>query len=202
VTFGAGIVSDLSSLADDPSSIISSDYPSKSPVVASLDTDSVPVVVANALPVDRLPTAGDGPDTDSYISGLIRSSGKSWMRNAPGTKPTKGPFMLAAVSDTSRVNGAGGRESIARTRIGIVGSADLASNRYLDFYGNREFVTALVQWVGLENDLVSANREPGGFYKLVLTRNQKNGLIREGIVLPTLALLVPLPWAVLRLRRG
>ena len=78
----------------------------------------------------------------------------------------------------------------------------MATNRVIDILGNRQFTSALVQWVAQEDDLISAGRPATGFDKVVLTTTQKDRLIRQGIVFPTVALLLPLPFAVLRLKRG
>ena len=195
MSFGPDIVRDLSSIADDPGSVVSFDYPSKSPVVVRLDDDNIPVVAPNPRPI------GQAGDTDGYVSPLVRSSPKSWLQPAQGG-PQKGPFLLAAVSDAARVEGTGRNSTLARTRIAAVGTADIAANRFFGFYGNRQFLTTLVQWVALENDLISAGRDPGGFYKLVLTGAQKSDLTRRGIVYPALAVLVPLPLTFFRLKRG
>jgi len=152
--------------------------------------------VPDAVPI------GQVPDSDAYVSPLVRSSPKSWSQ-PPGRAPgSKGPFLLAAATDASRVTGTGPDVALARTRIGVVGTADLATNRFFGLYGNRQFLTALVQWVGSENDIISANRDPGGVYKLVLTRAQKSDLTRRGIAFPALAVLLPLPLTFYRLKRG
>ena len=195
VSFGSEVVRDLSSIAEDPASIVSFDYPSKSPVVVRLDDENIPVVLPNAVPI------GQTPDSEAYVSALVRSSPKSWVQPAQGAA-AKGPFLLAAVTDVTRVEGTGRDSAMARTRIGLVGTADIATNRFFGFYGNRQFLSALVQWVALENDIISANRDPGGFYKLVMTGAQKSALTRRGIVFPTLAVLVPLPLFFYRLKRG
>ena len=66
----------------------------------------------------------------------------------------------------------------------------------------RDFATALIQWVAQEDDLLAAGRPVNGFTKVILTEAQKERLVRQGIVFPSLAVLLPLPWAALRLRRG
>ena len=68
--------------------------------------------------------------------------------------------------------------------------------------GSQVFGTALVQWVAQEDDVLAAGRPPTGFSKVVLTAAQKDRLVRQGIVFPALAVLLPLPWAAWRLRRG
>ena len=191
VTLGSGVVRDLSSLADDPTSVVASDYPTKNPVVAPLDTDGVPVVLANTVAVQP---STDGSNSDAHVTPLIQSTSRSQVAGAAA----KGPFVLAATADASRVEGQGPATRILRTRIGVVGTAEVATNRFLSYLGNRQLLTGLVQWAALENDIVSANRDPGGAAKLALTTGQKRDLVRRGIVLPVLAVLVPLPFVFFR----
>lgn len=201
VSFGSGIVRDASALADDPSSVASHDYSSgTSPPVSRLHERNIPVVLTNALPVEGTPAA----EERGAFSELVRSSTKSWIGDDAGDGKIRrqGPFVLAALADWSRLEGGEDNPSIARTRIGVVGSAEVATNRMIGMFGNREFMSKLVQWIAQEDDLITAGRPPVGFDKLVLTADQKDRLIRQGIVFPTLALLVPLPLAALRLRRG
>ena len=199
VSFQPGIIKDASALADDPSSIVSLDFPaSASPVVRQVQLQELPVVFTNAVPISH---SSDLEETNRW-SALVRSSKKSWIPGAPGQPLRKGPFDLAALSDTSTLTGARDKPEIARTRIGVVGSAEMATNRIIDILGNRQFTSSLVQWVAQEDDLISAGRAATGFDKVVLTTTQKDRLIRQGIVFPTVALLIPLPFAVLRLKRG
>ena len=88
------------------------------------------------------------------------------------------------------------------SRLGVVGSSGIASNRLIDNFGNRDFASGIVQWVGRENDVISAGRTYGGVHKVVLTKARRDSLVRSGIVFPSLAFLLPMPVALLRLRRG
>jgi ABC-2 type transport system permease protein len=193
----AGVVSDASSLANDPTSIVSLDFNSgSSPPVRRLNGDGIPVVLTNALAVQGSPEARD---RNAFVE-LVRSSGKSW--SGAGADRRQGPFVLAAIADWSRIGGTEHDPQIARTRIAAVGTAEGITNGLFDMFGNREFATALVQWVAQEDDILSAGRPPNGFSKVILTGAQKNRLVRQGIVFPALAVLLPLPWAAWRLRRG
>lgn len=202
VGYGPGVVADLSSLADDPGSVVSSTYPSSSPATLRLREHDLPVVFVNAAPVTGTATAGE----DGQVSPLVLSSRQSWVTAAPGAPRAgrdEGPFVLAALVDQSRVTDAGGAAAtINRTRIGVVGSVEVAANRGIELLGNGEFMLALVQWVARDDDLVAAVRPSTGLYKLVLTEGQRNRLVRQGIVIPGLVVLLPLPLALLRLRRG
>jgi ABC-type transport system involved in multi-copper enzyme maturation permease subunit len=202
VAYGPGVVSDLSALADDPGSVVTSAYPSSSPATLRLREQELPVVFVNSAPVAEV----GGGDGDGHVSPLVLSSHKSWLAAAPGgprATPDEGPFALAALVDRSRLAGGdGGAPAIDRTRVGVVGSVEVAANRGLELLGNGDFVFALVQWVARDDDVVAAVRPSSGLYKLVLTEGQRNRLIRQGIAFPSLLVLLPLPAALLRLRRG
>jgi hypothetical protein len=194
------VVRDLSALAGDPTSVVSSDFPAKHPVVAALDTDGVPVVLTNTLPVRTGPA--EAAVAAPHVTPLVRSSRRSQAGTAAAGGTATGPFALAAAIDASRVDGRGAAARIVRSRIGVVGTADVLTNRFRSYLGNRTLVTALVQWAGQDNDIVSAHRDPGGAAKLALTSAQKHDVVRRGIVLPTLAVLIPLPITLLRVKRG
>jgi ABC-type transport system involved in multi-copper enzyme maturation permease subunit len=197
VSLGNGLVGDRSALADDPTSIVSLDYATgASPPVSRLHQQGIPVVLTNALPVEGSEAARE---RNAFVE-LVRSSPKSWTGSGEGRRD--GPFALAALADWSRIDGGDDNPSIARTRIGVVGTAEILTNGLFDMFGNRELSTALIQWVAREDDLLAAGRPPTGFSKVVLTAAQRNRLVRQGIVFPAVAVLLPLPWAVLRLRRG
>jgi hypothetical protein len=198
VTFGGGQVRDRSSLADDPASIVSFDYPSDSPITRGMLVKRIPTVFVNANPIARnLQSSEEG-----WLTPLVQSSKQSWTEQ-DGKRAQDGPFVLGAIVDWSRVQGDRlGDASIARTRIAVLGSADVASNRFVDLFGNADLVTGLLQFVGQENDVIAAGRDPGGVYKLVLTSAQKADVVRRGIVLPSIAVILPVPLALWRLRRG
>jgi len=197
LTIESGVVTDASALANDPTSVVSLDYASgSSPPVRRLNEEGIPVVLTNALPVQG---SQDARDRSAFVE-LVRSSKQSW--SGEGAARRQGPFTLAALSDWSHLEGTDHNPSIARTRIAAVGTAEGITNGLFDMFGNREFGTALVQWVAHEDDVLAGGRPPTGFSKVVLTSAQKDRLVRQGIVFPALAVLLPLPWAAWRLRRG
>ncbi len=198
VTFGGGQVRDRSSLADDPASIVSFDYPSDSPITRGMLVKRIPTVFVNPSPIARTLQSSE----EGWLTPLVQSSKQSWTEQ-DGKKAEGGPFILGAIVDWSRVQGDRLADaSIARTRIAVLGSADVASNRFVDLFGNADLVTGLIQFVGRENDVIAAGRDPGGVYKLVLTSAQKADVVRRGIVLPSIAVILPVPLMLWRLRRG
>jgi ABC-type transport system involved in multi-copper enzyme maturation permease subunit len=197
VSFGGEVVSDSSALADDPTSIASLDYGTgASPPVSLLHQRGIPVVLTNPVAV----VASDAAREQNALVELVRSSEKSW--TGGGESRRTGPFTLAALADWSRIVGEDEAVAVARTRIGVVGTAEIVTNGLLELFGNREFAAGVVQWVAQEDDVLAAGRPVTGFARVILTEAQKDRLVRQGIVLPAFAVLLPLPWAALRLRRG
>lgn len=172
------VVSDRSSLKDDPGSTVAYRYPSGSPVTVSLSRDNIPLLLVAAQPVESA-LVGLAFEDQAWMSPLVLSSSASSLADG-----TRGPFVLALITDWSRVEGEPADLEIARTRIGVVGTVEVAANGYFDRLGNGEFSTRLVSWVARQDDLISAMRPVRGVPRLVLTENDRGGYIRNAIVFP------------------
>jgi ABC-2 type transport system permease protein len=194
MAIGAGEVRDRSSLADDPTSVVAFNYPSESPPIRDLKRDGIPVIFVGPHPIE---TATSG-DVAQSVAPLVSSSSHSSISGSSAS----GPFVLAAMYQASQVSEQSGSATLSTSRLAVVGSSALASNRLIDSFGNRDFATGLVQWVGRDTDVISAGRNFGGVHKVVLTKERRDHLVRSGIVFPALAFLIPMPVALLRLRRG
>ena len=194
MAIGGGEVRDRSSLADDPTSVVAFSYPSESPPVRDLKRDGIPVLLVAPHPIETATTG----DVARSVAALVSSSSHSSISGDSAS----GPFVLAALYDASQVSEQSGSATLTTSRLAVVGSSALASNRLIDSFGNRDFATGLVQWVARDTDVISAGRSFGGVRKVVLTRERRDHLVRAGIVFPALALLIPMPVALLRLRRG
>jgi len=194
ITIGGGEVRDRSSLADDPTSVVAFSYPSESPPIRDLKRDGIPVLFVAPHPIEHATTG----EANQPVNSLVSSSSHSSIQG----NPAAGPFVLAALYDTSQVSDKTGTATLITSRLAVVGSSGVASNRLIDNFGNRDFATGLVQWVGRENDVISAGRSFGGVHKIVLTKDRRDNLVRSGIVFPAVAFLIPMPVALLRLRRG
>jgi ABC-2 type transport system permease protein len=194
LAIGAGEVRDRSSLADDPTSVVAFSYPSESPPVRDLKRDGIPVLFVAPHPIEHSVSG----EANQPATPLVSSSSHSTIQG----NPASGPFVLAALYDASQVSDRAGTATLEVSRLAVVGSSAMASNRLIDNFGNRDFVTGLVQWVGRENDVISAGRSFGGVHKIVLTKDRRDNLVRRGIVFPAIAFLLPMPVALLRLRRG
>jgi hypothetical protein len=194
LAIGAGEVRDRSSLADDPTSVVAFSYPSESPPIRDLKRDGIPLLFVAPHPIEAAVTGA----ADQPVTPLVSSSSHS---SVPGNSAS-GPFVLAALYDASQVSDPTGTATLVVSRLAVVGSSGVASNHLIDNFGNRDFVTGLVQWVGRENDVISAGRTFGGVHKIVLTKDRRDNLVRSGIVIPALVFLLPMPVALLRLRRG
>jgi hypothetical protein len=194
MSIGAGEVRDRSSLADDPTSVVAFNYPSESPPIRDLKRDGIPVIFVGPHPIE---TATSG-DIAQSVAPLVSSSSHSSITG----NSASGPFVLAAMYQASQVSEQAGSATLSTSRLAVVGSSALASNRLIDSFGNRDFATGVVQWVARETDVISAGRNFGGVHKVVLTKDRRDHLVRSGVIFPALAFLIPMPVALLRLRRG
>ena len=174
-------VSDRSSLKDDSGAIVAYRYPSASPVTVTLARDNIPLLLVAAQPVESA-LVGLGIEDQAWISPLVTSS--SWSSADDGTP---GPFVLGLITDWSSIEGEIGDLEIARTRIGVVGTVEIAANGYFDRLGNGEFSARLISWVARQDDLISAMRPVRGVPRLVLTEDDRGLYIRNAIVFPALA---------------
>lgn len=190
------VVSDRSSLKDDPESIVAYRFPSASPVTVSLARDNIPVLLVAAQPVESALVGLEFED-QAWISPLVMSSSRSSLADG-----SAGPFVLALITDWSSVEGEAEDLEIARTRIGVVGTVEVAANGYFDRLGNGEFSTRLVSWVARQDDLISAMRPVRGVPRLVLTEDDRGGYIRNAIVFPALASFALLLFTLRRSRVG
>jgi ABC-type transport system involved in multi-copper enzyme maturation permease subunit len=189
------VIRDRSSIINDPASVLIFKYPSQSPVTVDLKEQTIPTLIVGGLPVESV---GIGPEKadNAWLTPLLETSTQSSL-----TDGTKGPFVAGALTDWSRIDQSEVGPELSRTRIGVVGSADLASNNFLGKFGNSTFASQLVSWVAIENDIIAASRDPGGPAKLALTQNDRGRLIRSAIVAPGALTSVAFALALLRLRR-
>ena len=83
-----------------------------------------------------------------------------------------------------------------------VSAADLSARRarYLTELGQMK--RDLEGQLGQQLSKVAGEIAKEGHLKVVLTKARRDYLVRSGIVFPALALLLPMPVALLRLRRG
>jgi hypothetical protein len=196
VSVRTATVEDRSSLIDDPGSIIAYSYPSQSPVTTALRQSHIPILLVGT---QRLESTVLGPEAaqQAWLVPLVESSTRS-----DDSDGAEGPFVLAALTDWSRVADSAAGPEIARTRIGVVGTADLAANQFIDRFGNLTFATSLVSWVGVENDIIAASRDPSGIRKIAITEDDRARLIREAIAFPAVLGAVGFAFALGRARRG
>ena len=192
---------DPQSLADDPAAIVSSRYPSASEVVDTLNKDDTPVVFSNSLAIDK---AGSGGDDGPQVAPLAQSSSKSYRIDAGGKRlpNTEGVHTLAAFTYTPGRESAGQTPVLTSARVGVLGTADAASNLYQKSFGNQELMIRLTQFIAGADVIISAYREVGQSAQFQITGEQRSSLIRQTVALPALAALVFVPVVFWRLRRG
>ena len=179
----------------DPFRPIVREYRSAHPVVRRLP----PTVLATAQGVLADAETSDG----LTVSPLARTSELSYLERRPASpafdeqEDLPGPIVVAAAADSSRnVDG-----DVIRSRVIAVGDGDFASNDLLGAGANREFVARSIDWLTLDEDIVSVEANIPSLRPIELTEARINyaRLLGAGIV-PALFLIGGATvWA---LRRG
>ncbi len=158
------------------------------------------------FPHARPITLPGGKDTAWDVHPLAKSSPRSWarlgetdrIRDFDPAKDTPGPLVLAAVAvargtglagDGSPPGGQDSAQGGRRAAVLLVGDSDFASNAYLDFAGNSDFILHAVAWLAEEKGLVTIAPKDTAFGTLLLTAAQTNALfIFQVFFLPSLIL--------------
>ena len=142
---------------------------------------------------------------------LLKSGDHSWASHAPavlqGVAPRfvagrdlNGPLTIAAEVWTPGVEGEG-KVSGRGSRIIVFGDSDYASNRFLDYLGNRDLVVNTVNWLTREERLMAARaprKTPGVNWLFISHVQQRTMFIAAVVVQPLLFLLIGLGVALRR----
>jgi len=168
------------------------------------DLGQVFTMFPHARPVSFLDSKGN----EWVFHPLAKSSPRSWARaDTPPDrttqtrdfnpqKDTQGPLTLAALV-VARTNPS---ENARQPAVLLVGDSDFASNAFLDFSGNTDFILHAVAWLAEEKDLVTIAPKDTTNGTLLLTAAQSNALfVLQVLGLPGFFLLAG--FAVWRHRR-
>src|SRR2546422_796648 len=160
--------------------------------------------VFTMFPLARPVSFLDSKGNEWAFHPLAKSSPRSWARTGEMTqtrdfnprKDTQGPLTLAALV-VARANPS---ENARQPAVLLVGDSDFASNAFLDFSGNTDFILHAVAWLAEEKDLVTIAPKDTTLGTLLLTAAQSNALfVLQVLGLPGFFLLAG--FAVWRHRR-
>jgi len=144
------------------------------------DLGQVFTMFPHARPVSFLDSKGN----EWVFHPLAKSSPRSWAtpetppdrmtqpRDFNPQKDTQGPLTLAALV-VARANPS---ENARQPAVLLVGDSDFASNAFLDFSGNTDFILHAVAWLAEEKDLVTIAPKDTTLGTLLLTATQSNAL--------------------------
>jgi hypothetical protein len=171
-------------------------FSSSSPVVRQLPPAVFPG--AQALRADAHPRAGL---TTTVIAASTRLSYLERDPAHPHFDPgadVEGPLALAAAADFSEVRG----RAVHRTRLIVVGDVTFATNGFLGEGGNSRFLIQAMDWLTLDEDLVSVSTHLPAYRPLELTaaRLRYARFVAVGVIPGLFALAGSLVWAVRRSR--
>jgi ABC-type uncharacterized transport system involved in gliding motility auxiliary subunit len=126
---------------------------------------------------------------------LAKSSPRSWGhpgevekgRDFDPAKDTPGPLVLAAIASTrpkpaEEDAAAETAKDSKRPAVLVVGDSDFASNAYLDFAGNSDFLLHAVAWLAEEKGQITIPPKDIGFGTFLLTAAQSNALFALQVV--------------------
>lgn len=105
-------------------------------------------------------------------SGAVETGGSGQIRDFDPKNDTPGPLTLAGLV-VARMSPL---ENARVPAVLFVGDSDFASNAYLDFSGNTDFILHVVAWLAEEKDLVSIAPKDGASGTFLLTAAQSNAL--------------------------
>jgi len=130
------------------------------------------------LPVLQPVSFEQTPDTNLEFTSLLQSSEESWAEtNFVGTTPEfdkdadeKGPFALAGALSRKRT----GLEPAPA--MVVIGNSAFASNTYLQFPGNTDFLSNAIAWLANENTLISVSPKESTFPPFIPNPTQEHML--------------------------
>ena len=181
---------------DDPFRPVIREYRSASPIVRRLP----PIVLPGVQGVLVDETTGGG----LTVTALARTTELSYLERRPATvtfdeqEDLGGPIVVAASADLSRNED--GR--VARTRVVAVGDGDFVLNGLVEAAANGEFAVRAIDWLTLDDDIVSVEANIPALRPIELTeaRITYARVLGAGVV-PTMFLLFgAMVWAFRRSR--
>jgi ABC-type uncharacterized transport system involved in gliding motility auxiliary subunit len=186
-----------SRLAGDPVTPVVSRYRSPLPITRRLPPTVFPGAQAVQLGPDR-------PADGLSVSQIAATTRLAYLERTPDAfhfdpaSDIGGPITLMGGADRSGNFGG----AVRRTRVVVSGEADFATNAFIEDAGNSLLLVRTLDWLTVDDDLVSVSTNVGRFRPLALTdaRLRYARLLTAGIV-PALFLLVgALVWALRRSR--
>ncbi len=130
------------------------------------------------LPVLQPVSFEQPPDTTLEFTSLLQSSEESWAEtNFVETTPEfdegpdeKGPFALAGALSRKRTG------SEPTPAMVIIGNSAFASNTYLQFPGNTDFLSNAIAWLAHEDTLISVSPKESAFPPFIPNPTQEHML--------------------------
>jgi hypothetical protein len=122
----------------------------------------------------------DGKRNEWDFHPLAKSSPRSWaqaggdlqVREYDPKLDVRGPVVLAGVVSDRKESS----EKAKRPAVVLVGDSDFASNAYLDFAGNSDFILHILAWLAQEHGLMTIAPKNTAFGSFLLTTAQSNML--------------------------
>jgi ABC-2 type transport system permease protein len=156
-------------------------------------------LVTSALDGGVLLSTARALDLDADAQPLLESGSDSWATPAiegaeegalefDERRDRKGPLVVAAAREWPPSGGAQ-----RGARMVVIGDADVATNRFVEFSSNRQLLQAAIAWLAGEEDLIAMRpqRKEAGRQQLFLSAGQaRTFLLLATVVVPGASLLI------------
>ena len=167
------------------------------PIVSQYDQHPITKDLAGMMtlfPLTRSVEAVKTPPAGTSIQPLAKTSAQSWGETdrsvfqrgeaKPDPNEKTGPLTVALVATLdakpdaaakpdAKADGADAKKT-GKARLVVVGTADLAANRFLGAQGNKDFFLNVVSWLAEEEDLLSVRAKDTRQNPIVLTSAQSS----------------------------
>jgi len=154
--------------------------------------------VMTFYPEARSISKADDAPVGITFNAIAKTSSRSWAETSPLTggriafdsdKDTKGPITIFAVVEKNAENPRQKEDkydlgnTTVKTRIGVFGDSDFASNSYFKVQGNGDIFMNAISWLAEEEDLISVRPRDPEDRRLNLTAKQSRILLYVGVIL-------------------
>jgi ABC-type uncharacterized transport system involved in gliding motility auxiliary subunit len=137
--------------------------------------------IMTAFPLSRTVDVAKSPPPGVSVQPLVKTSAQSWGETSaaeirqgqvnPGPQDPKGPLPVAAVATKDQ------------TRVVVYGTANIASNQFLNFQGNRDLFLNTVSWLAEEEGQISIRPKETKQTPVFLTAQQAQFVFLLPVVL-------------------
>lgn len=163
------------SVQQDPFGLVVQRFPTTNPIVRAVP--SLQLTLATGL------LAQSDESKGLTVSTLATTSDAGYLDADQSLTKTaadiRGPILVAAAADASRVSGP---STIERTRVVAVGNSHFATNEFIDDLGNRRFLLSALLWLTEQEQLLTVGAAPPQPRQLPWTNERQATVVAVAVI--------------------